>query len=67
MFGTVNGMYNYSPVSTQFGGGMNGSVILHEYGLTFGQPVYDSAALVDTNGEAGIQITNKSGVQTDNN
>lgn len=66
-FGTVNGMYNYSPFSTQFGGGMNGSVILHEHGLTFGQPVYDSAALVDTNGESGIKITNKSGVQTDNN
>ncbi|ENP3038027.1 fimbrial biogenesis outer membrane usher protein [Salmonella enterica] len=64
-FGTVTGMYNYSPLSTQYGGGINGSFIVHGGGITLGPFINGAAALVDTDGAEGIKVTNRAGIKTD--
>ncbi|AOP42635.2 fimbrial biogenesis outer membrane usher protein [Edwardsiella piscicida] len=66
-FGAINGMYNYSPSVTQFGGGINGSMVLHRGGITLGQRIYGAAALLDVDNAADIAVTNRSGVKTDDN
>ncbi|MGR3753337.1 fimbria/pilus outer membrane usher protein [Edwardsiella anguillarum] len=66
-FGAINGMYNYSPTVTQFGGGINGSMVLHRGGLTLGQRIHGAAALLDVDNAADIAVTNRNGVKTDDN
>ncbi|ELK4554514.1 fimbrial biogenesis outer membrane usher protein [Escherichia coli] len=64
-FGTLSGMYNYNPSITQYGGGISGSVVLHSQGITFGQPINGSAALIYTPDTYGIQVSNRPWVVTD--
>ncbi len=66
-FGTMSAMYNYSRQVTQYGGGINGSIVLHGQGVTFGQRINGAAALVDANGAENIPVYYKPGVVTDNN
>lgn len=64
-FGTFKAMYNYSPSVIQYGGGFNGSAVIHNQGVTFGQVINGAAALIDVNGSDGINVLNKPGVRTD--
>ena len=64
-FGTMNAMFNHSQMVTQYGGGVNGSVVLHDKGITFGQRITGASALIDTNGSENITVLNKPGVITD--
>ncbi len=64
-FGTMNAMYNHSHTVTQYGGGINGSIVLHDKGITFGQRITGAAALIDTDGSENITVLNKPGVITD--
>lgn len=66
-FGTMNAMYNHSHMVTQYGGGINGSIVLHDKGITFGQRITGAAALIDTDGSENITVLNKPGVITDSN
>ncbi|MXD47083.1 fimbria/pilus outer membrane usher protein, partial [Escherichia coli] len=52
---------------TQYGGGINGSIVLHDKGITFGQRITGAAALIDTDGSENITVLNKPGVITDSN
>lgn len=65
-FGTMSSMYNYSRQLTQYGGGINGSIVLHDQGVTFGQRISGAAALIDVNGAEDITVSNKPGIVTDN-
>ncbi|KAG0185154.1 hypothetical protein DFQ28_009863 [Apophysomyces sp. BC1034] len=47
------------------GANLSGSIVLHSGGLTFGQPLSDTAVLVDTNGAAGVRIASHPGISTD--
>ncbi|EEQ4634571.1 fimbrial biogenesis outer membrane usher protein [Escherichia coli] len=65
-FGTMSAMYNYSRQLTQYGGGLNGSIVLHNQGITFGQRIHGAAALIDVNGAENVSVSYKPGVVTDN-
>ncbi len=66
-FGSMSTMYNYSRKTTQYGGGINGSVVFHDQGVTFGQQINGATALVDANGAENVPVSYKPGVVTDNN
>jgi outer membrane usher protein len=66
-FGTISSMYNYSRQIAQYGGGINGGIVLHSQGVTFGQRINGATALVDANGAGNIPVSYKPGVSTDNN
>ncbi len=66
-FGTMSAMYNYSRQLTQYGGGLNGSIVLHDQGITFGQRINGAVALVDVNGAENVSVSYKPGIVTDRN
>jgi outer membrane usher protein len=63
--GEVNGGYNYSKGSQQVNYGMQGGVVVHQYGVTFSQPLGDTVALVRAPGAANLKVENNTGVYTD--
>ena len=62
----MSAMYNYSRQLTQYGGGLNGSIVLHDQGITFGQRIHGAAALIDVNGAENVSVSYKPGIVTDN-
>ncbi|EHP5210648.1 fimbrial biogenesis outer membrane usher protein, partial [Escherichia coli] len=66
-FGTMSAMYNYSRQLTQYGGGLNGSIVLHDQGITFGQRINGAAALIDVDGAENVSVSYKPGIVTDSN
>lgn len=64
-YGVVNGGYSYGPGSRNLNYGLNGSVIVHADGVTFGQPLSETSVLVKVPGAAGVGVNNQVGVKTD--
>lgn len=65
-YGQANLGYNYD----NQGGrgvtyGMNGGLMVHQYGVTLAQRVGDAAVLVHTPGVSGVRVMNGAGTQTD--
>lgn len=52
--------------SDQFSLGANGSVVAHPAGITFGQPLGDSVAIIDAPEAAGARVSSSPGVRLDN-
>ncbi|PIJ48394.1 pilin outer membrane usher protein SafC [Erwinia sp. OLTSP20] len=64
-YGQLSGNYSYSPHQRQTGGGIAGSMLIHQHGITFGQPLGDTVALVEAPGAAGVPVSGFPGVSTD--
>ena len=63
--GSVNGGYSYSKHSQQINYGASGGVLVHADGVTFGQEMADTAALVKAPGLSGVTLETDSTIKTD--
>lgn len=64
-YGEVNGGYAYDNNTQRVNYGLQGGIIAHEDGVTFGQPLGETMALVKAPGANGVGVSNQTGVKTD--
>ena len=64
-YGQINGAYSYNSDSRRLNYGLHGGIVAHPYGVTFSQPLGDTATLVRAPGASGVKLQNKNGVKTD--
>lgn len=64
-YGIADGGYSYSNDSRQMSLGLSGGMIFHKHGVTFGQPLNGTTALVYAPGASGVSVGNWDGVKTD--
>ncbi|AYN26262.1 fimbrial biogenesis outer membrane usher protein [Buttiauxella sp. 3AFRM03] len=64
-YGEVEGGYGYDRHSQRLNYGVQGGVVVHEDGVTFGQPLGETIALVKAPGASGVGVNNQTGVKTD--
>ncbi|VEC81586.1 P pilus assembly protein, porin PapC [Raoultella ornithinolytica] len=64
-YGSAQLGYRHDRVSHQLTWGAAGSLVAHPYGVTLGQPVGDSFAIVRAPGAANVAIQNGSNIHTD--
>ncbi len=64
-YGQVGGNYSYNSNIRQMGADVSGGVVMHRNGVTFGQPLSDTVALVEAPGASGVQVGGWPGVRTD--
>ncbi|WP_196062085.1 MULTISPECIES: fimbria/pilus outer membrane usher protein [unclassified Serratia (in: enterobacteria)] len=64
-YGEINGGYAYDQNSQRLNYGLQGGVVVHENGVTLGQPLGETIALVQAPGAVGVGVSNQTGVKTD--
>ncbi|MBV6817992.1 fimbrial biogenesis outer membrane usher protein [Rahnella sp. PD12R] len=64
-YGEVNGGYAYDQNSQRVNYGVQGGIVAHEGGVTWGQPLGETIALVKAPGANGVGVSNQTGVKTD--
>lgn len=64
-FGEYQAGYNYSSETSQLNYSANGSVILHGDGVTFGQSLGDTAAIISAKDANNLAVSSQVGVRTD--
>lgn len=64
-YSEANLAYSYDKHQQRLNYGIQGSLLVHENGVTFGRLVYDSAILVKVPDAAGVRIMEESGITTD--
>ncbi|HCR2979394.1 TPA: fimbrial biogenesis outer membrane usher protein [Serratia marcescens] len=64
-YGQLGGNYSYSPNQRQFGADISGGVVAHRQGVTLGQPLGDTVALIEAPGASGVSVGGWPGVKTD--
>lgn len=64
-YGEVNLGYGYSQDEHRINYGLQGGVVVHKQGITLGQPVGETFALVSAPGVNGAKVFNRSGIKTD--
>lgn len=64
-YGQMGGNYNYSPHLRQMGANVSGGLLVHQHGLTVGQPLGDTTALIEAPGASGVPVGGWPGVKTD--
>ncbi|MDJ0034701.1 fimbria/pilus outer membrane usher protein [Pantoea allii] len=64
-YNAVTSNYSYSKHYRQASIGIDGGVIIHQEGITFGQALGDTNILVDAAGASGLSVENRTGVKTD--
>ncbi len=64
-YGQMGGNYSYSSNIRQMGADVSGGMVMHRNGVTFGQPLSDTVALVEAPGASGVQVGGWPGVRTD--
>ncbi|MCU6670726.1 fimbrial biogenesis outer membrane usher protein [Enterobacteriaceae bacterium H4N4] len=64
-YGEMTAGYSQDNQQRQLNLGMQGSMIVHANGVTLGQPMGDTVALVQAPGASGTGIDNQTGVKTD--
>lgn len=64
-YGEVTGGYSYDENSRRVNYGLQGGIVVHENGVTFGQPLGETMALVKAPGAGGVGVINQTGVKTD--
>ncbi|PJI49733.1 MAG: hypothetical protein CTR55_10360 [Pseudomonas sp.] len=62
-YGTLNGSVSQGSDYRQLSAGIAGSVVAHPRGVTFGQTLGDSIAIIDAPGAAGAQVSSASNVK----
>lgn len=65
--GVVRGGYNQMGDTRQMDLGLDGSVVVYDSQVIFGQPLGETNVLVAAPGAAGVSLTNKRGVRTNGN
>ncbi|MCJ1886104.1 fimbrial biogenesis outer membrane usher protein [Pseudomonas sp. LA21] len=64
-YGILNGSVSQGRDYRQLSAGIAGSVVAHPKGITFGQTLGDSIAVIDAPGAAGAQVSSASNVKLD--
>ncbi|MCJ3377171.1 fimbrial biogenesis outer membrane usher protein [Klebsiella pneumoniae] len=64
-YGEFNTGYGYTNSTQTFNYGVSGGVLLHRNGMTLGQQLGETLALVKIPGASGLNIMNQVGVKTD--
>ncbi len=64
-YGELNGMYSYSSVSRQLSLGASGGLLIHSHGITAGQKMGNTVALIEAPGVVGASVGNDPGIRTD--
>jgi outer membrane usher protein len=64
-YGEVTAGYAYDNNTQRVNYGLQGGIVLHENGVTFGQPMGETVALVEAPGAKAIGVINQTGVKTD--
>ncbi|MDR7019090.1 fimbria/pilus outer membrane usher protein [Aeromonas salmonicida] len=64
-YGQYGANYSYSSNMRQVGGSIAGGAVLHNKGLTLGQPFGETIALIEAPGAKGASIVGGRGVKTD--
>lgn len=64
-YGEITGGYTRNKYSQRLNYGMQGGVIAHQNGITLGQPLGETVALIAAPGADGVGIQNQTGVRTD--
>ncbi|MGL4430253.1 MAG: fimbria/pilus outer membrane usher protein [Silvania sp.] len=64
-YGEVTAGYAYDQDSQRLNYGLQGGIVVHENGVTFGQPLGETIALVQAPGASNVGINNQTGVKTD--
>ena len=64
-YGEVTAGFGYNPSSNRVNYGLQGGVLVHENGVTLGQTLGDTVALVKAPGAHSVQVNNQTGVKTD--
>ena len=64
-YGEVTGGYAYDQNNERLNYGVQGGIIAHENGVTFGQTMGETVALVSAPGASGVGVDNQPGVKTD--
>lgn len=64
-YGEVNAGYAYDARSRRLNYGVQGGMVMHAGGATFGQPMGETVTLVQAPGASGIGVSNQTGVKTD--
>jgi outer membrane usher protein len=63
--GRVQGGYSYSDSSQRLNYGVQGGIVVHPYGVTVGQALGHTMALVRVPGASDVKVQNQIGVRTD--
>ncbi|ELU5552975.1 fimbria/pilus outer membrane usher protein, partial [Salmonella enterica] len=64
-YGLLGGDYSYSRTMRQMGVNIAGGIVIHHHGVTLGQPLQGSVALVEAPGASGVPVGGWPGVKTD--
>ena len=64
-YGEITGGYAYDKDARRINYGLQGGVLVHENGVTFGQQMNETVTLVAAPGASGIAVSSQPGVKTD--
>ncbi|EML9989146.1 fimbria/pilus outer membrane usher protein [Citrobacter amalonaticus] len=64
-YGRVGGNYSYTRHQQQIGGSVAGGLLVHSHGITLGQTLGETVALVEAPGAADVPVSGIPGVRTD--
>ncbi|WNI88024.1 fimbria/pilus outer membrane usher protein [Citrobacter portucalensis] len=64
-YGEVSGGYGYRKNGNQMNAGVQGGVVVHRNGVTAGQRLNNTTALIEAPGASGVSVINTTGVRTD--
>ncbi|EOT1929387.1 fimbrial biogenesis outer membrane usher protein [Serratia marcescens] len=64
-YGQVGANYSYSQSLRQMGGSVSGGIVAHRHGVTMGQPLGSTVALVEAPGASDVAVGGWPGVSTD--
>ncbi|HGM5490689.1 TPA: fimbria/pilus outer membrane usher protein [Serratia fonticola] len=64
-YAEVTAGYAYDQNSQRLNYGLQGGIVAHQDGITLGQPLGETIALVKAPGASGVGVSNRTGVKTD--
>lgn len=64
-YGRLRGDYSYTQNIRQMGADLSGGMVVHRKGVTLGQPLSNTVALISAPGAAGVPVGGWPGVKTD--
>lgn len=64
-YGEINGGYSRDKYNQRINYGLQGGIVAHKNGITLGQPMGETIALIAAPGADGVAVQNQTGVRTD--
>ncbi|EMR7728604.1 fimbria/pilus outer membrane usher protein [Salmonella enterica subsp. enterica serovar Braenderup] len=64
-YGTLNGGYGYSKLDRHMSAGVEGGIIIHQHGITFGHKLGKTTALIEAPGASNVSVMGGEGIKTD--